>query len=269
MPEFPEHYILATGGKDVRRLRILHQVYGPGTEAMFGRLGLRDGLRVLEVGCGSGNIACWVAERVGPGGSVLGIDNSPGQVEQARQLARERGLRNVEFQVADAYSPKLPEESFDLAYCRLVLMHLTHPRDALAIMRSLVKPGGTVACEEMTQNVWLCDPPSDPVRRFYELVQALGERIGEDYCLGASLHRLFVEVGFEQPEVGANFPLAIRGEQKQLLGLTFDEFGPELVRLGLATQEEVGRVTAGLMAVAADQTTLMGFPLVTQVWAKR
>src|SRR5581483_7685834 len=145
MPEFPEHYILATGGKDVRRLRILHQVYGPGTEAMFGRLGLRDGLRVLEVGCGSGNIACWVAERVGPGGSVLGIDNSPGQVEQARQLARERGLRNVEFQVADAYSPKPPEESFDLAYCRLVLMHLPHPRDALAIMRSLVKPGGTVA----------------------------------------------------------------------------------------------------------------------------
>jgi ubiquinone/menaquinone biosynthesis C-methylase UbiE len=269
MPEFPEHYILATGGKDVRRLRILHEVYGPGTEVLLGRFGLRDGMRVLEVGCGSGNTACRVAKRVGPSGSVLGIDNSPDQVEQARQMARNRGLRNVEFQVADAYSPRLPEESFDLAYCRLVLMHLTHPKDALAIMRSLVKPGGAVACEEMVQSVWLCDPPSDPVRRFHELAMALGERIGEHFCLGAELHRLFYEVGFQQPEVGANFPLAIRGEQKQLLGLTFDEFGPELVRLGLASLEEVERVTAGLMAVAADQTTLMGFPLVTQVWAKR
>jgi ubiquinone/menaquinone biosynthesis C-methylase UbiE len=253
----------------VRRLRLLHQVYGPGTEAMFARLGLRDGLRVLEVGCGSGNIACWVAERVGPNGSVLGIDNSAGQVEQARQQAKDRGLRNAEFQVADAYSPRLPEAAFDLAYCRLVLMHLTHPRDALQIMRSLVKPGGTVACEEMDETVALCYPPSDAVNQFYKLTMALGERMGDHFELGASLHRMFAEVGFTQPEVGTNFPAVLRGDQKQLLGLTFEEFGPKIVSEGLATQAEVDRVTAELMAVAADQTTLLVFPLVTQVWAKR
>lgn len=269
MPEFSEHYMLATGGKDVRRLRLLHQAYGPGTEAMFGRLGLRDGLRVLEVGCGSGNTACWVAERVGPGGSVLGIDNSPGQIEEARRQAHARGLTNAEFQVADAYSPKLPEASFDLVYCRLVLMHLTHPKDALAIMRSLVKLGGTVACEEMDQTVWLCNPPADAVRRFYELTMALGDRNGEHFRLGSALHRLFAEVGFTQPTFGANFPVVLCGAEKQLLGLTFDEFGPELVREGLASQAEVDGVTAGLMSIAADETTLLGFPLVMQVWAKR
>src|SRR5262245_29197870 len=269
MAEFPEHYMLATGGKDVRRLRILHQAYGPGTEALFGRLGLHDGLRVLEVGCGSGNIACWVAERVGPNGSVLGIDNSPGQIDEARRQAQARGLRNVEFQVADAYSPRLPEESFDLAYCRLVLMHLTHPKDALRIMRSLVRPGGTVACEEMDEPVWMCSPPNDAVNRFYELTIALGERTGVHFGLGSSLHRMFAEAGFTRPEVGASFPVVLRGTEKQLLGLTLDEFGPEIVREELATQEEVERVTAGLMAVAADETTLLGFPLVMQVWARR
>lgn len=269
MSDFPEHYMLATGGRDVRRLRLLHQAYGPGTEAMFGRLGLRDGLRVVEVGCGSGNTACWVAERVGPNGSVLGIDNSAGQIEQARQQAQARGLRNVEFQVADAYSPRLPEATFDLAYCRLVLMHLTHPKDALRAMRSLVRPGGTVACEEMDQTIWLCYPTTDAVQRFYELTVALGDRNGEHFRLGSSLHRIFAEVGFEQPEVGTNFPVVLRGIEKQLLGLTFDEFGPEFVREGLATQAEVDAVTAGLMRLAADETTLLGFPLVMQVWAKR
>lgn len=88
MSDHAEHYILATGGKDAQCLRLLHEVYGPGTEAAIHRAGLKPGVRVVEVGCGSGNIACWAAEQVGPQGSVVGIDNSPGQIEQARQQAR-------------------------------------------------------------------------------------------------------------------------------------------------------------------------------------
>jgi methylase of polypeptide subunit release factors len=93
MTNTKEYYILATGGKDVKRLRLLHEVYGPGTEALFHRVGLlRGGLRVVEIGCGSGNIACWVAERIAPSGSVMAIDVSPEQIEQARLQAERREL---------------------------------------------------------------------------------------------------------------------------------------------------------------------------------
>src|SRR5262245_44785064 len=264
-----EHYILATGGKDVKRLRLLHEVYGPGTEALFHRVGLREGLRVVEIGCGSGNIACWVAQQVGPSGSVIGIDVSPQQIEVARKQAQRRDLRNIDFHVADAYAPRLPEGSFDLVYCRLVLSHLTRPAAALAAMRSLTRPGGLVVCEEIDIGCWLCDPPATAMTRFFALNGALGERLGEDFCLGASLHRLFREVGFARPEVGTNFVLALRGEQKRMLGMTFAEFAPELVREGLASQEEIDRVAADLITLADDETTLFGFPLVAQVWAVR
>lgn len=269
MTNHTEHYILATGGKDVKRLRLLHEVYGPGTEALFHRVGLRNGQRVVEIGCGSGNIACWVAEQIAPGGSVVGIDISGDQIEQARQQALRRNLRNIEFQVADAYSPRLPEGSFDVVYCRLVLMHLTRPAAGLAAMRALVRPGGMVVCEEMDLGCWLCDPPATAMTRFFALNSALGEKRGENFSLGASLHRLFREAGFARPEVGTNFALALRGEQKRLLGMTFAEFAPELVREGLASQEEVDRVEAELFALADDETTLFGFPLVAQVWAVR
>jgi 2-polyprenyl-3-methyl-5-hydroxy-6-metoxy-1,4-benzoquinol methylase len=269
MTDIPEHYILATGGRDVKRLRLLHEVYGPGTEALFHRVGLRAGQRVVEIGCGNGNIACWVAEQIAPNGSVLAIDNSSDQIEQARLQAQSRNLRNIEFQVADAYSPRLPEGSFDLVYCRLVLTHLTRPAAALAVMRSLARPGGLVVCEEIDIGCWLCDPPAESLTRFFALNDALGKLRDEDYCLGASLHRLFCEVGFARPEVGANFALALRGEKKRLMGMTFAEFAPELVREGLATQEEADRVTAGLMTMADDETVLLGFPLVVQVWAVR
>ncbi|MSR59719.1 MAG: class I SAM-dependent methyltransferase [Planctomycetaceae bacterium] len=269
MSDHAEHYILATGGRDVERLRILHEVYGPGTEALFHRVGLRPGLRVALVGCGSGNVACWVAEQVAPGGHVVGIDISSDQIEQARLQAQSRGLTNIEFHVADAYAPRLPEGSFDLAYCRLVLMHLTHPVDALRAMWSLVKPGGTVLCEEMNLGCWLCDPPAEAMSSFFRLNDALGDRRGENFHLGASLHRLFREAGFERPEVSSNFVMAVRGRAKRLLWMTFVQFAPELVREGLATQEEVDRVAEGLKQVADDETTLFGFPLVAQVWCER
>ena len=81
-------------------------------------------------------MACWIGEQVGSAGSVVGIDNSAERMAVAREQAKARGRSNVEFQVADAYSPRLPEGSFDLACCRLVLMHLRsrwrHRRDAVA-----------------------------------------------------------------------------------------------------------------------------------------
>jgi 2-polyprenyl-3-methyl-5-hydroxy-6-metoxy-1,4-benzoquinol methylase len=269
MAEQAEHYILATGGKDMERLRLLQQVYGPGSEASLKRAGLRPGLRVLEVGCGSGNMACWVAEQVGSRGSVVGIDNSAGQIALAQEQAAARGLKNIEFQTADAYSPRLPEGSFDLAFCRLVLMHLMHPVDALAAMRSLVKPGGTVLCEEMDLGVWVCDPPTEVMNQFYELNVALGELRGEHFRLGSALHALFREAGFGRPEVSSNFVLALRGEEKQMLGMTFDEFAPEAVRENLVSQRDADSVSAELRKLAADEVTLFGFPLLVQVWARR
>jgi 2-polyprenyl-3-methyl-5-hydroxy-6-metoxy-1,4-benzoquinol methylase len=269
MAEQAEHYILATGGKDMERLRLLQNVYGPGSEASLKRAGLAAGQRVLEVGCGSGNMACWVAEQVGGTGSVIGIDNSAWQIDQARKQAAARGLENVEFQVADAYSPRLADGSFDLAFCRLVLMHLTHPVDALRAMRSLVKPGGTVLCEEMDLGVWLCDPPTEVMNQFYEINVALGELRGEHFRLGGSLHALFREAGFLRPEVNSNFVLALRGEEKQMLGMTFDEFAPEAVREGLVSQRDADQVAAELRKLAADEVTLFGFPLLVQVWGKR
>jgi ubiquinone/menaquinone biosynthesis C-methylase UbiE len=164
-----DRYVLATGAQEVERLRLLQEAYGPQSQALFRRAGLHEGLRVVEIGCGSGNMTRWLATQVGAGGSVVGVDNSPAQVEQARRLADARGLANVRFVVANAYAPGLPAASFDMAYGRLVLMHLTRPADGLRAMRELVRPGGRVLCEEMDLTRWVCDPPSARMDRLFQL----------------------------------------------------------------------------------------------------
>jgi len=83
------------------------------------------------------------------------------------------------------------------------------------------------------------------------------------------LHQVFREAGFSRPEVDSNFVLALRGEEKRLLWMTFDEFAPEAVREQLISQAGANQIAAGLRTLAADDTTLFGFPLLVQVWAQR
>jgi len=63
--------------------------------------------------------------------------------------------------------------------------------------------------------------------------------------------------------------LALRGEAKRLLWMTFVEFVPELVRKGLATRPDCDRIARELEPLADDTTTLLGFPLLVQVGGKR
>jgi hypothetical protein len=136
-------------------------------------------------------------------------------------------------------------------------------------MRDLVRPGGVVAAEEMDLGLWLCDPPSPLMKRFFDFNLLIAERRGTHFELGRSLHRLFREAGFERPEVSSSLPLLLRGEAKRLLALTFVEFAPALVSEGLATQAEADAVTAECFRVAEDETILLGLPFVGQVWATR
>lgn len=260
-------YILSTGAQDVERLRILNQVYGSASHAVLRRAGLAEGLRVAEIGCGTGNMTCWLTRQVGPRGAVIGIDKNEPQIEQARQQAAKQQLTNVTFQVGDAYAPGLSPGSFDMAYCRLVLIHLKRPLEALRALRDLVQPGGRVVCEELDLGHWLCNPPARCIERFFELNLKLREHCGEDYRLGSALPRLFREAGFAAPEATAHLPLVLRGENKRLLAMTFHQFAPALVEEGLATPEEVMQIAEDMVRVAADETTLLGLPLTVQVWA--
>jgi len=105
----------------------------------------RGGERVLDVATGPGEPAMTLASRVGPSGSVLGVDLSERMVEIARSSAKARGLDRVRFEVMDAEDLGLPDASFDLAVCRFGLQIVTSPEKAVAELHRVVRPGGRVA----------------------------------------------------------------------------------------------------------------------------
>jgi SAM-dependent methyltransferase len=114
----------------------------PASDAMLAMAGVRPGARVLDVAAGAGDQTLDIAERIGPAGSVLATDLSPAILDFARANAERAGYRNVETLAADAERLELPQASFDAAVCRLGLMLLPEPLNALRAMHRALKPGG-------------------------------------------------------------------------------------------------------------------------------
>lgn len=262
-------YVLATGEEGAERLRIVQNVHGPDTERLLLRAGLAQGMKVVDIGCGIGIITCWMAEHVGPTGAAYGIDISPDQIVLARREAERRKLKNVHFSIARAEATGLPRESFDLVFCRFLLMHIAHPLDALWEMCHLVRPGGLLVCEEGDFASPFCEPPSPAFDRCFELYRTLGKQREADFRIGLKLYRMFLEIGMPSPEVALAQPVFVRGAAKRLPEWTLSECAPALLQAGLSTQEEIESILAEMKAIAEDEATLIGMARMTQVWAKK
>src|SRR5262245_41174215 len=98
-------YVIRGGGEGRARLALLSRVLHPTTSAFLDRVGVAPGWSCLDLGCGGGDVTLEIARRVGPAGSVLGIDREADVLAIARAEATEAGLANVEYHQADALDP--------------------------------------------------------------------------------------------------------------------------------------------------------------------
>ncbi|MBS0335630.1 MAG: class I SAM-dependent methyltransferase [Proteobacteria bacterium] len=184
----------------------LDRWYGAATRQMLDLARIRPGQRVLDVAAGAGEPAVSAAERVGPGGYVLATDISEGIVELALQVARERGLTQVETRAMDGEKLDLPDASFDAVLCRLGLMYMPHPVTALREWRRTLKAGGRVAVVVFStpeRNIWGAMPASI-IRRRAQIPPPVPGQPGP-FSLGGPgvLEGLFRQAGFADPEVRA------------------------------------------------------------------
>jgi ubiquinone/menaquinone biosynthesis C-methylase UbiE len=267
LPRASGLYALATGQAAAYRLRILHELYGPGSRRVLLEAGLRRGMRVADLGCGIGMVTALLAELVGPEGEVVGIDTSAAQLAQAREHMPP-GSKNIRFVEASATDTGLPRESFDLVYCRFTLIHLTEPEKALREMRALLKPNGILVCEEVDVTMAGSEPPS-ALNAFANLWGRLGPARGVDYTLGRRLFQVVQAAGFPAPEITFNQPVLTRGKNKRFLELSVAEAEPAFVKAALTTPEKLEGILKEMRRLAADATVVAVMPRMSQVWARK
>ena len=162
-------------GANAEQIRYWNEVAGPSwveqedmLDAQISELGLaameRAGVeadwRVLDVGCGCGQTSLQLAERVGPGGAVLGVDISQPMLERARARAAGVGIENLRFERSDAQTASFAGP-FDLAFSRFGVMFFDDPTAAFANLRRALGPVGRLAfvCwQGLHRNPWMRVP---------------------------------------------------------------------------------------------------------------
>jgi SAM-dependent methyltransferase len=115
------------------------------TEAILEAVRLRPGMRVLDLASGVGDPALSIAREVAPSGRVTATDLGPGMMSLAEELARKRGLTNIEFREANAESLPFADKSYDVLTCRFGVMFFPDLPKALSECFRVLKPLGRAA----------------------------------------------------------------------------------------------------------------------------
>lgn len=142
----------------------LDRAFQPLTTALIERAAPRQGERVIDVGCGCGDLSLALAERVGPDGRVLAVDVSRPMLDRGRsrqQALNTAGWAAIDWQEADAAAWPFPPAAFDLLISRFGVMFFGNPVAAFQNMRQALRPGGrlTMLCwRPLRDNAWVAIP---------------------------------------------------------------------------------------------------------------
>jgi ubiquinone/menaquinone biosynthesis C-methylase UbiE len=199
---------------------------------------------LLDVGCGPGTLTCDLAARVAPG-AVTGIDASADVLEVARGVAAERGLITVAFEVGDVYDLGFAEGTFDVVHAHQVLQHLGDPVGALAEMRRVCKPGGTVAVRDSDYPTFTLYPGDPDLDRAIAAYGELTRINGANWDAGRLLLHWAQQVGFAEVVPSASvWCFATPAEREWWGGLWADRFtqsalAEQLLEAGLASESDL------------------------------
>lgn len=260
----PKDYALAVGDISRERYEIFAYLYNPFSLEFLRQKNIKDGMRVLDVGCGIGDMTCELAKLVGGKGQAIGIDASKEQLEIAKQVANKNKLQNIQFVECLADQLVALEQTFDLVYCRALLNTQKNPKQIIQQMYNVLAPNGILICEEpRTDKNFFCHPTSSAYQRWEKCFAKLAEISGKDFVfnfnIGCELYSWFKDLNLNAIHGRVIQPLLITPYEKRQLTLQIIELTPTLIKTGLATQAELEQLVDDLEEFEKDNAYIAGF----------
>jgi SAM-dependent methyltransferase len=216
--------------RERERLAAMHRTYGAGTVRAFELCGVGPGWRCLDAGAGTGVVAEWLADRVGPTGHVVATDVDTRWLDAL-------GRDNVEARRHDLVVEPL-DGGYDLVHARLLVEHLPARDEVIAKLAGALAPGGWLVVEDLDWSTAVSDQPWPEYEAVLGAVQAAMKAGGYDGRYGLALPRAFDAVGL------VDVYSAFGGEGDRATGraawrLLVEPFREALVGAGLVTDDVV------------------------------
>ena len=236
----------------------------PSTIRYLTGIGVTGGWVCWEVGAGGGSIARWLADQVGPTGSVLATDIDPRFIPPSQ-------LGHLEVVRHDVTADAIPSARYHLIHARLVLSHLPQRRDVLVRLSEALRPGGWLVIEDFCGAFERGSEPADPAdARYRKVHRALDEFLARSNDnrsdFAASLPQLLASLGLAD----------VSGEGRMVFG----RGGSPAVRVIEAGLRQVGdqMIAAGLVDRSAldeaivfltTPTSMVSLPLMVSAWGRQ
>ena len=265
-----EQYVLGHSQAEDERLRRQAEELEQESRWLLDRVGVRPGSRAVDVGCGPRGILDLLSERVGPRGTVVGIERDGQSASSARKFVEERQLVNVEVMRGDAKATGLRRSSFDVVHARLVLVNVPEPERVVEEMVALVRPGGMVVSHEADFVPHLCDPPSAAWKRLFEVFEGYSRANGIDLFVGRRTHRMFRDAGIVDVQVRPLVHVYEPGHNRRTIFWDFMmNVRERVIAHGLVREPELSTLMAELKRHLEDPQTLVVSHLFFQVWGRK
>jgi ubiquinone/menaquinone biosynthesis C-methylase UbiE len=272
MPDMTESddYLLGRAASEIDRLRLQAEIYAPHSAHLLALAGVGPGQRVLDIGCGAGDLTMAAARLVGPEGSVLGVDLNADVLDLARDRADEAGLTNVSYVQASVPDVELAEP-VDALIGRLILIHLADPVDTVRKLSGLVRPGGLVSFQELNSRHPGSEPETPLVAQAYRWVsETLRARRGEP-AEGQPTYRILRTAGFADVRMAMEIPCGTADSAlPHFVAGTVNSLLPVIEAAGIATRAEIGIDTLAerIVAELAEADAVLWAPELVGAWAR-
>jgi ubiquinone/menaquinone biosynthesis C-methylase UbiE len=235
-------YALGYTDGEFRRLELQGALLHDLTRDVLCRAGIQPGMRVLDIGCGVGDVSLLAGKLVGAKGKVFGIDRSAEAIALAERRATEAGQCYWTRFVSGDLDTFVPEETFDAVIGRLILMYLPDPAATLRRLAGYVRPGGIVAFQELSMPLARSVPEGPLYSRCIGWIIDTIAGAGFEVDMGGKLPMTFAAAGLPIPQMnsaaliggGPNTPIY------NYLAETLRSLLPMAERVGVTTAAEMG-----------------------------
>jgi SAM-dependent methyltransferase len=194
-------YLLGDARHEAARLRAQARLWDPISLALFDRLGIAPGWRVLEVGPGQGSLHMDLRRRVH--GPIDAVERSPIFAEGLRRRWRRDGLGDGHIWRSDLMDAPLPRAEYDLVFARWVFLFLPDPASHLQKLARALKPGGLLALQDYHRETFALVPRPVEWANFMEADRAFFATEGGDVSIGGRLPSLYRTGGLRVVDTAA------------------------------------------------------------------
>lgn len=271
----PVHYVLGHSPDELARLERQSAIFEAPTIAMLQRSGIGPGQRVLDLGCGAGDVSLLVSDFVGPAGEVIGVDRAPEAVATARGRAVASGRKNLTFM--EARIETLEIAPVDAVVGRFVLMHQPSPAETLRAAARVVRPGGVVAFMESHLDAlvleWHSWPASAAYTNLLDVMLRTIKAAGGRTDMGLRLRGTFLDAGLPDPSIDVHGTLAGRDADRlcRYMADSLRSMAAVAERLGVASLSaaEIDEMERGMVDDASRPGAVMNGPVVVTAWTRK